>query len=477
MKIAETITTSPRADIYSYKSLGYSFKTAVADLIDNSISAKSTNIKIITDFKSSKPKLWIVDDGEGMDLEDLITAMKPGGKDPTIEREDSDLGRFGLGLKSASFSQCNKLKVVTRKKKSIIYSRTWDLEHVIKSDKWELFEEDITKYEKDLLDDNGTIVCWENFSNLNENNKSSLSVLLKDSLEYCRLVFHKFLSQKKIAIFFNDLIIEPLDPFLSENKNVMRLPIENRTFGKIQGHILPIPNSKIPKIENDNYDLLEGFSKSQGVYVYREDRLIAFGGWFGIIKENELSKLARVSIEYNNKLDSIWSLNVIKSSAIPPKGSRPFFKRVFEDSISKSKSSFKEKSTRLTDTNPFLKNKPDEIWRFKKDRETDNCIFQINTENDFLRFYCENNNMDFKKISPLLKIISDLLPYESILEQYSDNPKSLIRDNFNENNEMIIHGKNFLNHLINTGKTKAEALRLMSKTSPFKEYKEILAAL
>ena len=123
MKFAEQITTSPRAEIISYKSLGYSFKTALADIIDNSISANATEIKIVSDFDSDSPVLMILDNGIGMDLKSLIVAMKPGGKDPTQDREKNDLGRFGLGLKSASFSQCNSLKVVSRKSGHMRYER------------------------------------------------------------------------------------------------------------------------------------------------------------------------------------------------------------------------------------------------------------------------------------------------------------------------------------------------------------------
>lgn len=478
MKVAEIISTSPRSDIFSYKSLGYSFKTALADIIDNSISAKAKNINIMSFIDRDSKKILIIDDGEGMNLNELIIAMSPGGKDPTLSRRKDDLGRFGLGLKSASFSQCNLLKVVTKVKGGELLTRTWDLNYVLKHNKWQLFEEKIDSHEIDLLGSNGTIVVWKGFDV--EGNKSQLDdleTLFSGAFDYCKLIYHKYLEKGKIKIFFNSQEAIPFDPFLSKNNNVMKRPIESKNYGTIQTYILPIPRSNIHKSDLDNYELIKGFNASQGVYVYREDRLIAYGGWFGIFKVNELSKLARVVIHYDNSLDSVWSLDVVKSKAIEPNGSRGFFKKVFKDAIDNSKSSFKEKSKRIYKSSPFLKEKPDELWIDSVNKESEKHVYSINSKNDFIRFYCEENNISESKLRPLLKIISDLIPLEQILENNSENPNVHIRDEYIENPEIVSLAKLYLKSKIALGITKEEAINIMKTTSPFNKYKEILLIL
>lgn len=478
MKFAEQITTSPRAEIISYKSLGYSFKTALADIIDNSISANATEIKIFTDFDSDSPVLMILDNGIGMDLKSLIVAMKPGGKDPTQDREKNDLGRFGLGLKSASFSQCNSLKVVSRKSGYTSVTRTWDLNYVVKYDKWQLFEEEISKEETNLIGEQGTLVIWKNFDQIvNDNNSSVLKSMLHEAYEYCRLVFHRFVTKGKIKILFNGNRVSAFDPFFYENSNVMHLPVENKGYGVIKAHILPIPSKNMTKEEESNYSLINGFNLSQGVYIYREDRLIAHGGWFDIVKSNELNKLARISIDYTNDLDSIWSLDVVKSQAIPPKGSRKFFKKVFENAINESKAAFKEKGKRIRKANPFKKEKPDELWLDKLDKESEKHSYSINIQNAYIKFYCEHYGIDKSKLNPLLKIIGDLLPLEQIIENNSENPNSHVRDGFPENHQLLGHAKSFMKALVNTGMTEGEAKNEMANRAPFKQYPEILLAI
>src|SRR5690349_3391180 len=127
---AEEAHPKPKSTLNSYRSFGYSVQTAIADIIDNSITARAKNIWINYVWDGSKSYLSILDDGLGMDLIELIDAMTPGSKNPQDNRESHDLGRFGLGLKTASFSQCRRLTVVSKKKDTILIKRCWDLDYV-----------------------------------------------------------------------------------------------------------------------------------------------------------------------------------------------------------------------------------------------------------------------------------------------------------------------------------------------------------
>ena len=145
------IDTPPNASalIEGHRDFGYDLKTALADVIDNSISAGATSVKLEVDTSSDDPWLAIVDNGTGMSEEELIEAMRLGSKNPTDARESGDLGRFGLGLKSASFSQCRSLTVLSRKE-GVTSCARWDLDHVARRNTWAL----------ELLGKNASLSCW-----------------------------------------------------------------------------------------------------------------------------------------------------------------------------------------------------------------------------------------------------------------------------------------------------------------------------
>ena len=98
--------------IETFRAIGYSIEAAVADIIDNSISARAKNIWINFEWEGSETWLAVKDDGSGMNNDELVQAMRPDSKNPLDDRSTKDLGRFGLGLKTASFSQCRLLSVI-----------------------------------------------------------------------------------------------------------------------------------------------------------------------------------------------------------------------------------------------------------------------------------------------------------------------------------------------------------------------------
>ena len=116
--------------IETFRAIGYSLESAVADIVDNSISASAKNIWIHFDWQGSQTCFLIKDDGNGMDNNELIQAMRPGSKNPLDDRSNKDLGSFGLGLKTASFSQCRKLTVISKKQNDETNFWTWDLDFV-----------------------------------------------------------------------------------------------------------------------------------------------------------------------------------------------------------------------------------------------------------------------------------------------------------------------------------------------------------
>lgn len=321
----------------SMRAIGYSFESALADIIDNSISAGAKTVQIRF-YPYGEPYLTILDDGEGMTGKALVCAMRHGSRDPRLERLKSDLGRFGLGLKTASLSQCRKLTVVS-KRDGAINARRWDLDLIANRQDWILTGvteselADLPQY-KDLLEQAcGTLVIWQEFDRLVAG-ESSIETALGERVDRARdhlsLVFHRFLSTRtarraELTISINGNVLTPQDPFLTTNPGTQPQPEEAFL---IEGHRVIVAPFILPHMSRLSAEDLrlaggeEGLRRNQGFYVYRNRRLISWGSWFRLIRQEEMTKLARVRVDVPNALDHLWTLDVKKSAAYPPEAVR-----------------------------------------------------------------------------------------------------------------------------------------------------------
>ena len=332
--IFEDIECPPFAPVLmeSTRAIGYSIESAIADVIDNSIAAKATEIRIQYNC-IPKPYIVVCDTGCGMDNDGITEAMRYGTASPTEARREDDLGRYGLGMKTASLSQCRKLTVISKTKKELV-GRRWDLDHVIDTKSWSLIrlgESEIEEQEGIVLlkdYETGTLVAWENLDKI-----KSGSVTINQSLEekmasvkkHLELVFHRYLAGdgvKKLRIFMNGIQLVAFDPFFTAKSSIVmddeKIDIPGRE-GKvvIRPYILPHP-SNMTKEELDLYGGKDGLRNLQGFYIYRNKRLITWGTWFKLIRMDEFSKLTRVRVDIPNSLDDLWTLDIKKSTAYPP---------------------------------------------------------------------------------------------------------------------------------------------------------------
>ena len=313
--------------VESMRSLGYSFESAVADLIDNSISANAKRIDIIM-IPSDEPTLMIIDDGDGMSSKELQEAMRYGSQNPLEIRGENDLGRFGLGLKSASLSQCREL-TVTSKKNGKLSGFAWKLDHIINTGEWSLIGFDEDEIQKISMIDNlnnkvsGTMVIWRNFDRVKASTHDITETLIKymdNTIDHLALVFHRYLSHG-VDIYVNNEKIEPRDPFLTNNKSTQykreqSFYIEGSEI-TVKPFILP-HISKLTKNDIKSVGGKDSLRTEQGFYIYRNKRLIIWGTWFRLERKDELSKLARVMVDIPNSLDYMWSIDIRKSSANLP---------------------------------------------------------------------------------------------------------------------------------------------------------------
>ena len=341
--------------IESTRSIGYSFATALADIIDNSL-AKNAN-KIDVYFNSvDNPFVMVLDNGVGMSFDELKNAMRYGSRSSLDKREKNDLGRFGLGLKTASLSQCRRLTVFT-KKNNRLAGATWDLDYIIQKKDWSLIIYDEQECKKneccEMLNDieSGTIVLWENFDRLEESTiyfQKTFDNKIDNARQHIALVFHRYINDEnpknRIKISFNNEIVEAIDPFLQSNPATQPLSeqtiIFNEEIIKEKPFILPYV-SKLTSKDKKQIGDLGDLRKNQGFYVYRNKRLIVWGTWFKLIKSNELNKLTRVRVDIPNSLDSIWNIDIKKSSAQLPDSLKDRLKKIVENAVGKSESVYK----------------------------------------------------------------------------------------------------------------------------------------
>ena len=320
---------SPKSHIKTLMRIGYTLNSAVADIIDNSIAAKAKNVEIYAPPGLEKPIVSITDDGDGMDLDELISNMRIGCKDPDDARASGDLGRFGSGMKTASFSQARQLTVVTRKVGGPLVAARWDIDKVEKTNSWclEVFDESETHQieglQLSLMEHHGTQVIWSELTSFEVGSHvrdydTELAHRLSELKGYLSLHFHRFLSgANKLTISLNKAKLDPVDPFMTNEDGYQEGPQESlRCKGGrivIKTHVLPHFN-RMPEGRLAELGGADGVAQNQGLYIYREKRLISAGGWHGMARNSQLGALARVQVDIPSALDSDWSTDVKKAS-------------------------------------------------------------------------------------------------------------------------------------------------------------------
>lgn len=336
----------PAGMVASLSSLGYSLPAAVADLIDNSVSADARNIDVEFTWAGRDSWIAVVDDGRGMSIQELVTAMTVAARGPATSRASTDLGRFGVGLKSASFSQSRRLSVATATAGDW-HVRTWDLDVVEETGEWRLLhgaDVDTTTVLDRLRSatDHGTIVLWRRLngyhggdvSEEDERTQRQFYAEAARTESHLAMVFARFLTgSHRRNLRVSGSTVEPWDPFMSNHPSVQRLPTENLPLAggsaRVEAFILPSAHRLTPE-EYEAAAGPQGWLDQQGFYVYRRNRLILAGDWLGHrgMRREEKYNLARIAVDIPAGTDAEWSVDVRKSSVVPPVGLRQHLNRI-----------------------------------------------------------------------------------------------------------------------------------------------------
>jgi len=420
----------------SMRDIGYTLETAIADLVDNSISAGAVKVNIYCISEDEEPVLSIVDDGHGMSSEEIIQAMRHGGTIRNRERSPHDLGKFGLGLKTASFSQCRRLTVVSRKNGQLSAAE-WNLDVVDRRDEWIisiLNEEEIYDLPCfDELPEQGTLVLWRNLDRISGDsagvNQQQVNGKLADVSQHLALVFHRFMEKdvpwrsQRLKIFVNGHSIDAFDPFCSDHAATQNLPVDRISIKshqiQIRGYILP-HHSKLSAQKYDLYKDYSSFFENQGVYIYRNYRLVAWGGWLRLISKNKAAQLARVQIDFPSSLDHWWTIDIKKSSVQAPRNVRDHLRQILDQIIGRSKRTYTARGQRLTsDKNSY------QLWNRFSD-STKGIRYIINTDHPLIKKLNQRlDQIGQSELKLLLESIGEDLPIEIVSLDWSEDPKKI----------------------------------------------------
>lgn len=415
--------------IESTRAIGYSLETAVADIIDNSIAAGAQNVDIFF-FPINGAYIAILDNGCGMNCDEINSAMQYGSKNPSDVRDAKDLGRFGLGLKTASLSQCRKLTVVSKQGENI-EARRWDIDHVTGCGTWSLLileNDDCSQipHMTDLMKcSSGTLIVWQSLDRLKVGEikfEESLGRKIDTVREHLALVYHRYLEGEagllKLTIRINGAKVCARDPFLSK-KSIQAMDDETIIIhGEkiiVRPYILP-HLSKLGAEEINELGGKEGLRRQQGFYIYRNKRLLVWGTWFRMMRQGEMSKLARIRVDIPNALDELWTLDIKKSSAIPPAEVRASLRSIIDKMAEKSKKTWTYRGKRET------RDDISHIWNRLKTRHG-GYVYEINRDHPLAAEIVETHPEIKAELSMLFRQIETGIPLNALYLDLTNDEK------------------------------------------------------
>lgn len=474
--------------VESLRAFGYELPTALADLVDNSITAKARNIWVDFHWDGETSVIAVTDDGDGMSGDRLVSAMRPGSQNPLHAREPHDLGRFGLGLKTASFSQCRRVTVRSLSAGGKPATRCWDLDHIARVNDWQLLRAADTAAETHFQRlaelAHGTTVLWQKLDRIvagsstnNANHQDFFLHRAEGVRRHLGMVFHQLITGRKaVELLLNGRAISPWDPFLAGEPATQTLPATRlklrQAVVEVQPFVLP-HQSKISKATHVAAAGPRGWNAHQGFYIYRNRRLLVPGDWlgFGWAKE-EHYKLARIRVEIPNSLDHDWEIDVTKSRAMPPALLRDEFRRIGERARTDAKRVYSHRGAKLTHQADAAR-----VLLWEPLARHDKMFYRLNRDHPLLKGALAAAT-DKPALNALLRLIEETIPFPHITISNSDKPGSLPGP-FDHTAESQIREvmEQAFRSLVATGYGPREAINRLRTLWPFELFPALLETL
>lgn len=482
----QELPPSASAGILSLRAFDYDLASALADLVDNSLSAGASKVEISTRWDGADSWIAVLDDGRGMTDKVLLEAMRLGSTSPTQVRQPHDLGRFGLGLKTASIWACRSLTVLSKVAGGNVCVRTWDVDRVVSENRWlvgDIVEGEVaTSFAKALAaKEYGTIVLWQKMDTLYKGGrkgelrtKESYNRDLASAFRTLGVTFHRFIEkdEEPVAIFAGGTRIIPWNPTVSDP-----LPQSSqKTFLAFGGQTVNVSTYVMPYSKNfaslNELQRAEGplgWNAHQGFYVYRNNRLIVCGGWLGMFASQDQYKLARVVVEIPNTLDIEVGISVTKTSVRLPEGLRSDLEGEAKAARAGSVEVYRNRGRKVTSASTNTQFAMP--WqRFEKDGH---FYYLLNKKHPLYK-RARDTAEDAKAFSSLVSLIEQSLPYADIAISNGERPESFPRPyedaDATERKELL--NEVYAVYLAATG-SREMALDMISKTPPLNNFEEI----
>lgn len=495
----DVVPPDPAGTIESLGALGYTLESAIADVVDNSIDAGADKVDINFCWNGPASYITVADNGHGMTETELQTAMAIAARGPRASRSAAELGRFGMGLKTASFSQASRLSVWTRPAKDKQANvRVWDLEHVVDSGEWRLLHEaddagqKILTQASGLLSGSGTVVLWQRLSKLvdelaelgyEDSHRQFLEAVARVEA-HLAMTFGRFLpggrhpGVRSLQIRINEITIRAWDPFLQWHESTLIRPVERL---QAEGQAVTLHPFVLPpkrRLTDEEYQLAagpRGWLEQQGFYVYRNDRLIAAGGWLGLpgFRSDEKHILARIAIEIPSTLDHAWSVDVKKATAHPP--------ITLRGSLSRTAKATRADAQRMLSSisKTVAHEKADElsfVWR--PERSGGDLRLRINWDHPLVKEALQASPDARPSVKALLRFMEETVPLPA-LRMLFDQEEDRDYEPFSKapDDEVISIAERMFGAYVSQGLTPQQASVRLRHTSPFNEYPDLLSAL
>ncbi len=488
----------PKADamMESLRGLGYSAAAALADVVDNSISAGASEVRLRFDWDGSDSRISILDNGHGMSDPELEAAMTLGTINPLNERAPTDLGRFGLGLKTASFSQCRSLTVASKRAGQGIVCLRWDLDAIASDPEggWRMFEGPASGSERFLepLADlsAGTLVLWEKMDRVVTPGSTldHFADLADDVETRLAMIFHRLIegSRPDFRLYINNRSIHPWDPFMiGHPAKALESPVERKATPsgvlEVQCHVLPHKD----KLSDDEFKCAggpEGWTSQQGFYVYRNKRLLLAGGWLGLGKgkswnREESHRLARIRVDIPNSADVDWKIDVRKSSARPPVLVHSWLTSLAENTREQARKVFAFRGAPTQGPNGVA---IEQAWRVEHLRS--GVRYRIHEGHPAVTAVIDACGDRKDLVRAMLRVVEETVPVQRIWLDTAEN-KDTPRTGFSGESETAPNGVRmvlltlFRDMIGRRGMTPEAAVRALYSTEPFHNYPKLVASL
>lgn len=415
-----------------HRAFGYDLPTALADLVDNALTARARRVWLDFVWDGPASTITATDDGGGMTEPELVTAMRLSSRNPREERDAHDLGRFGLGLKTASLSQAQRFTVRSFKLRRKAVTRCWDLALIAAARDWRLLKAADAAAEPCLARlaalSHGSAVVWQNLDRLTAGTRTNSD---RDHQHFLRridevrthlsLVFHRLIKSGRngVQLMVNDRPVAPWDPYLEDEPATYALAPTVLPLGRARVEVRPfvLPHlSKLSPARHTDAAGSRGWNGHQGFYIYRNERLLVAGDWLGFFPRQDLYRLARIRVDLPNSLDDHWQIDVTKSRAVPPPALRDELRRIAERTRAEARHIYTHRGAKLI---PRADAARTLLWEPRA--RHDKTFYHLNREHALVKAALRDAS-DRSSLNALLHLIEESIPTPHITVTNSEKP-------------------------------------------------------